>query len=116
MNNIYFFYHFNNLLKTHIQTQKDIKQLIDDKEGDDIKQNQTNVNMNEKELFIMNNYNDLLSSSELFLSKLSFISNDIKDYLYENCTHDWTIDDIDISPDISKQIKYCNYCESTREM
>jgi hypothetical protein len=114
MNNIYFFYHFNNLLKTHIQTQKDIKHLIDDKEGHIVQQNQTN--MSEKELFIMNNYKDLLSSSELFLSKLSFISNDIKDYLYVNCAHDWTFDDIDINPDISKQIKYCNYCESTRDL
>jgi hypothetical protein len=114
MNNIYFFYHFNNLLKTHIQTQKDINHLIDDKEGHIVQQNQPN--MSEKELFIVNKYKDLLSSSELFLSKLSFISNDIKDYLYENCTHDWTIDEIDISLDISKQIKYCNYCESTSEL
>jgi len=113
MNNIYFFYHFNNLLKTQIQTQKDIKHLIDDNKKEFAQQNKQ---MNEKEFGIMDKYKDLLSSSELFLTNLSVISNDIKDYLYDNCTHDWTVDIIDINPDISKQIKYCNYCESTREM
>jgi hypothetical protein len=37
----------------------------------------------------------------------------IKNFLYDNCTHEWVSDDIDISVDVMKKIKYCEKCGLT---
>ena len=41
------------------------------------------------------------------------INNDIKLFLFTYCTHEWKTDDIDISPEKSQKITYCEICEST---
>jgi hypothetical protein len=38
----------------------------------------------------------------------------IDKFLSSNCTHVWITDDIDISPDHSKQIIFCSKCELSR--
>jgi|10_taG_2_1085330.scaffolds.fasta_scaffold13557_4 hypothetical protein len=43
--------------------------------------------------------------------KLHIINN----FLSKNCNHTWITDDIDISPDHSKQIIYCSKCELTQK-
>lgn len=108
MNNIYFFNHFNNLLKTHIETHKNINNLIDDKikyNGEDIKDNENHI---------INKYKDLSVISSIIFDKLSKISNDIDEYLTKNCQHVWTIDSIDIHPEHSTLIKYCTNCNTTK--
>lgn len=105
MNNIYFFNHFNNLLKQYSTNDENINNLIKDKttNGDILTQN---------ELYIIKKYKDLHDISEQFLHKVSTISNDINNYLKENCNHDWNTDFIDIDLCHSKQIKYCYYCNT----
>lgn len=105
MNNIYFFNHFNNLLKTYNDNHKNINNLIKDKMND-------NTVLSQNELYVINKYNDINDILELFLDNVSSISNDIKIYLKENCSHEWTTDFIDIDSERNRQIKYCNYCST----
>ena len=35
--------------------------------------------------------------------------------IYENCEHYWVHDDIDITPDRSKHIIYCEICELSKK-
>jgi len=106
MNNIYFFHHFNNLLKTYYTNHNNINQLIKDKTVDNYEE------LTNDELHIINKYNDLHDISQLFLDSICSISNDINQYLKKNCKHEWNTDFIDIDTEHSKQIKYCNYCNS----
>lgn len=107
MNNIYFFHHFNNLLKTHAQTNKAINNLIDDKLNN-------NSDIADKENAIINKYKDLTVICSIIFDKMSSISTDIDKYLSENCHHVWTFDSIDVDPDHSTLIKYCNVCNTTK--
>ena len=108
MNNIYFFHHFNNLLKTHTQTNKDINILINDKLDN------SNEDMSDKEYNIINKYKDLNVICSIIFDKLTGISNDIENYLDENCQHSWIFDSIDIDLDHSTLIKYCSNCNTTK--
>lgn len=108
MNNIYFFHHFNNLLKTHSQTHNSIINLIDDK------LNNHPEDMTDKEYNIMNKYKDLTTIASIIFDKFSGISTDIDNYLSENCQHVWTFDSIDIDPEHSTMIKYCSNCSTTK--
>lgn len=108
MNNIYFFNHFNNLLKTHTQTHKSINNLIEDKV------NNHSDEINDKENNIINKYKDLGVICSIIFDKLSGISHDVDKYLSENCQHVWTFDSIDIDPDHSTMIKYCSICNTTK--
>ena len=108
MNNIYFFNQFNNLLKTHMETHKNINHLIDDK----IKYNSEDITNNENN--IINKYKDLTVISSIIFDKYSKISNDIDEYLSENCQHVWTIDSIDLDTEHSTLIKYCTSCNITK--
>ena len=108
MNNIYFFHHFNNLLKSHAQTHKSISNLIDDK------LNNHPEDMTDKEHNIMNKYRDLTTITSIIFDKFAGLSNDIDNYLSENCQHVWTFDSIDIDPDHSTMIKYCSNCNTTK--
>ena len=38
-----------------------------------------------------------------------------EDVIYENCSHYWIHDDIDIAPDQSKHIIYCEICELSKK-
>ena len=40
------------------------------------------------------------------------IMSDIKSFLSNYCIHEWTTDDIDITPEISQKITYCELCET----
>jgi len=39
--------------------------------------------------------------------------DELSQFLLENCQHSLVEDDIDISPDVSKRIKYCSVCFET---
>lgn len=108
MNNIYFFHKFNNLLKTHSETHKNINNLIDDK----IKYGSEDIT--EKENDILYRYKDLSVICSIIFDKISTLSNDIDKYLDENCQHNWTFDSIDIDPEHSTLIKYCINCNITK--
>lgn len=108
MNNIYFFHHFNNLLKSQTQTHSSINNLINDKLKN------YNEDLSDKENNIINKYNDLSVITSIIFDKLSNISNDIDTYLSENCQHTWTLDSIDIDPDHTTLIKYCSTCSTTK--
>lgn len=107
MNNIYFFHHFNNLLKTHTQTNKEINHLIDDI------LNNHKSDITDKQNVIIDKYKELTVICSFFFDKMSNISIDIDKYLSENCQHSWTFDSIDIDPDHSRLIKYCSNCSTT---
>ena len=42
--------------------------------------------------------------------------NEINERIEENCNHNWITDLIDIDPDRSKTIIYCEYCEKNKPM
>lgn len=44
------------------------------------------------------------------------IINDIKCYLNENCSHSFLKDVIDITPDKSKEVMYCEHCYTTYDI
>lgn len=108
MNNIHFFYKFNNLLKTHSETQKNINFLIDDK----LKYG--NEDVTEKENSILHKYKDLSVICSIVFDKIHDLSNDIDKYLDDNCLHNWIYDSIDIDPEHSNLIKYCINCNTTK--
>lgn len=107
MNNIYFFHNFNNLLKTHAETNKTINNLINDK------LNNYKEDVSDKENNIINKYKDLNVICSIIFDKFTAISGDIDIYLKENCQHDWSIDLIDVDPEHSALIKYCTNCNTT---
>jgi hypothetical protein len=43
--------------------------------------------------------------------EISYLKKACNKYIYANCKHDFIIDLIDITPDYSKTIKYCQICE-----
>lgn len=105
MNNINFFNQFNQLLNNHVQTHKDINHLI---------HNQMELSTNEQQdkHTIINKYIEMNDILNIFLNNITMISNDIKTYLNENCKHNWTTDYIDIDPEKTIQIEYCDICNS----
>jgi hypothetical protein len=104
MNNIHFFNFFNHLLNAYNQTHKEINELIKDKTT------YYNEDISKKETIIMNKYKNMNIISNDFFEKISAIENDIKQYLNENCKHEWIIDAIDIDPEYTTQVKYCDKC------
>ncbi len=40
------------------------------------------------------------------------IMSDIKTFLSKYCIHEWKTDDIDITPERSQKITYCELCET----
>ncbi len=69
----------------------------------------------------INNINQLLMDKNLLSSEYkilcipteelnNYITN-INKLIYKRCQHNWIIDYIDIDPDKSVQIKYCELCQ-----
>ena len=75
---------------------------------------------------ITNNYNksiyvyntskivDVKSAFINFKNSIETIIEDIEDNVKDNCVHKWVHDNIDITPDMSQPIIYCEYCEITK--
>jgi hypothetical protein len=49
-----------------------------------------------------------------FKNSIETIIEDIEDNEKDNCVHKWVHDNIDITPDRSHPIIYCEYCEITK--
>tara|TARA_B100000963_G_C22302566_1_gene526333 strand:+ start:307 stop:636 length:330 start_codon:yes stop_codon:yes gene_type:complete len=66
-----------------------------------------------------NNYHDLMADycvsayrfQQAFLKSQTELLEKMKNAIRAECTHEWVIDLIDISPESSKRIRYCKYCE-----
>lgn len=110
MNNIYFFSHFNNLLKHYTDTHSNINKLISDK----ITHNDLNeTKLKDNEISIINKYKDLRDHSDLLFNGIESVSKEINNYLNDNCIHDWETDYIDLNIEKNERIKYCNICNIT---
>jgi len=108
MNNIYFFNRFNHLLNVYNQTHKEINELIKDKST------YYNEDITKKETSIMDKYKNMNAISNDFFEKILSIEKDIKQYLNENCHHEWIVDTIDIDPDYTTQVHYCHNCNTVQ--
>ena len=69
---------------------------------------------------MLDNNNYLYISSQINgykhkLGEIQSIINNINKHLKNNCNHIYTEDTIDIDPDKSKNISYCQICEETCE-
>lgn len=53
-------------------------------------------------------YNDLLQNLEI-------LKGLIESKITNACDHDWVIDDIDLTPELSHRICYCSKCEITKK-
>ena len=49
------------------------------------------------------------------LKELSFFKDYVNNKITDLCNHEFTEDSIDITPDTSQNITYCNKCEYTKE-
>lgn len=112
------------LLKFYIEICNNLDQIKNSK--------QRIININEEIKSINNNYfesnsnkkliNDLLN---LYEDKIKYdkIINDfnsikiiIEDKIRNICSHDWIYDSIDINPEYSQTICYCQKCEVTKKL
>jgi len=50
-------------------------------------------------------------SQDEYTKELNECVNNINKIIYNQCHHNWIVDDIDIDPDRSIQIKYCEVCQ-----
>jgi len=101
--NVLFFYKLNNLLKSYIYIQNDINCAINCNA-------KYNTKITEKEQIIIDKWNKINNFFNASLDNINLISTDLTKYLIENCNHEWTTDNIDIDPDHSTLIRYCEHC------
>jgi|688.fasta_scaffold1859273_1 hypothetical protein len=84
-----------------INTVKEIHRKL----TDILTQNELNLLLPEYKGF------DLHISQEDYTEELNKCINNINKVVYNQCHHNWIVDDIDIDPDRSIQIKYCEVCQ-----
>jgi hypothetical protein len=73
--------------------------------------------INENYQTLINEYNNEINLTQLqkiIETKKNYI-NKINILLYNTCNHEWLYDSIDIDPDTSKSIIYCNKCFINKE-
>lgn len=58
---------------------------------------------------LIKKYTQLIEAQDI--KKLNTLQLELDANIYSICEHEFTEDYIDITPDISKKIKYCIYCE-----
>jgi hypothetical protein len=96
--------------------------LLCRKNYDKILDNLDSIIENFEEIIDYNQFSEssILNSKinkSFFLDKkeeILYLKKECNKYIWENCEHNFIIDLIDITPDSSKTIKYCeicNYCE-----
>jgi len=49
------------------------------------------------------------------LSEIKHLINNINDSICHICKHEFVEDEIDLTPDLSQKIEYCQICEYTKE-
>lgn len=54
-----------------------------------------------------------MSENKTIHLEYEILLNEINNYLYNYCDHHWITDLIDITPERSKYITYCDVCECT---
>lgn len=89
--------------------KKNLNEYLDDNENDNDNDNHKNIDYNDKKKLYQIKFNFYNELSLFYKNKLKNICN----ILENNCNHIVVEDSIDISPDISKNIKYCEICETT---
>ncbi len=69
-----------------------------------------------KSIYVYNNSKivDVKGAFINFKNSIETIIEDIEDNVEDNCVHNWVHDNIDITPDRSQPIIYCEYCEITK--
>jgi len=67
---------------------------------------------------ICNTLSELLNDKFMnnFIDNLTDYKNLINDKIQHLCIHEWIDDEIDISPEISRKICYCNKCLITKTL
>jgi len=72
-------------------------------------------------IFILKKYEEIINKYNYNLNNSNNFSVEIEEfkYLLQNklnniCDHEWVLDSIDITPDISKNICYCDICKITK--
>ena len=86
---------------------KNLNEYLDENDNDN--DNHKNIDYNDKKKLYQIKFNFYNELSLFYKNKLKNICN----MLENNCNHIVVEDSIDISPDISKNIKYCEICETT---
>jgi hypothetical protein len=95
------------------------------KKYENILKNLNEINEEYNEIILKTNgngkikYNDYLNieinDCKSEIDKVNNALININKKIQDNCQHEFVNDYIDITPDLSKQIKYCTICEYTHE-
>ena len=65
---------------------------------------------NENNLNFFSRYLENQDTLEKICLQKKKLLNDIENYLLQHCCHEWTKDYIDVNPELSKPIYYCESC------
>jgi len=112
------------LLKFYIEICNNLEQIQNskqriiniNKEIKTLNNNYFECDSNKKLIYdLLNLYEDNIEYDKI-INHFNLIKKIIEDKIKNSCNHEWIYDSIDINPDYSQTICYCQICEVTKKL